>query len=104
MSKQNPNKKPFGFGNMNRRFPQTGRRTQGKIARDRFAFEQAMQGNDCQKLRRGGDFVLQQRDFFGDKVGEETIVDVKSFGSKLTEAQEQRRRRLGRDRHSVVKY
>jgi hypothetical protein len=96
--------KPFGFGNTARRFPQTGRRTQGKIAKDRFAFDQAMQGNDCTKIRRGGDFVVVKRDFFGEAVGDPTTYEVKTGNSKLTEAQEQRRRQLGRNRYKVVRY
>ncbi len=97
-------KKPFGFGNTNRRFPAAGRRTQGKIAKDRFAFEQAMKGNDCQKTRRGGDFVVQERDFFGEKAGEPTTFDVKVGNSRVTDADQQRQRRLGRNRYRMVRY
>lgn len=104
MSKKPSSDKPYGFGNTNRRFPQTGRRTQGKIAKDRFAYEQALQGNDCLKLRRGGDFVVQERDFFGNTVGDANVVDVKSGNSKVTEAEAQRKRRLGRSRHKIVRY
>ena len=96
--------KPYGFGNTNRRFPQAGRRTQGKLAKDRFAFDQAMQGNDVVPLRRGGDFVVQKRNFFGNKEGGPTIVDVKSGNGKVTEAQKQRQKRLGRNRHKIVRY
>jgi len=96
--------KPYGFGNTNRRFPQAGRRTQGKLAKDRFAFDQAMQGNDVVPLRRGGDFVVQKRDFFGDKEGEPKVVDVKSGNAKVTEAQKERQKRLGRNRHKIVRY
>ena len=96
--------KPFGFGNTNRRFPQQGKRTQGKIAKDRFAFEQALAGNDCEKLRRGGDFLVQKRDFFGDKEGEPTVVDVKTGNSRVTEAEKERRKTLGRNRHRTVRY
>jgi hypothetical protein len=98
------NKKPFGFGNTNRRFPQTGRHTQGKIAKDRFAYEQAIAGNDCRKLQRGGDFVVQQRDFFGNPVGEPTVFDVKAGNSRVTEAETQRQHKLGRRRHKFVRY
>ena len=56
----------------------------GKIAKDRFAFDQAMQGHDCQKIRQDGDFVVQKRDFFGNKVGEPTTYEVKTGNSKLT--------------------
>jgi hypothetical protein len=96
--------KPYGFGNTNRRFPAAGKRTQGKIARDRFAFEQALAGNDCAPLRRGGDFVVQKRDFLGEAEGEPTVVDIKSGNAKVTEEQKQRQKRLGRNRHKIVRY
>jgi hypothetical protein len=104
LGKEKSNNKPFGFGNTSRRFPQVGIRAQGKIAKDHFAFDQAMQGNDCQKIRRGGDFIVQQRDFFGEKIGKSTVVDVKSGGLGLTEAQEKRRQQLGRNRHKIIRY
>jgi hypothetical protein len=97
-------KKPYGFGNTNRRFTEPTRKTAGSIAKDRFAFEQSMQGNDCKKIRQGGDFVVQERDFFGNKIGDPTIYEVKTGNSKLTEAQEKRKRQLGRDRYKVVRY
>jgi len=98
------NRKPMGFGNTSRRFTQSGRRVKGSIARDRFAFDQAMQGHDCKKICGGGDFVVQKRDFFGEKVGEPTVFDVKTWNSKLTEAQDKRKRQLGRNRYRIVRY
>ena len=94
----------MGFGNTSRRFTQTERRVKGSIAKDRFAFDQAMQGNDCQKIRKDGDFVVQKRDFFGNKVGEPTTYEIKNGNSKLTEAQEKRRRQLGRNRYKIARY
>ena len=91
-------------GNISRRFSVTGNRAKGEIAKDRFAFDQAMQGHDCQKTRKDGDFVIQKRDFFGNKIGEPTTVDVKTGNSKLTEAQEKRKRQLGRNRHKIARY
>ena len=102
MSKKSSTEKPYGFGSTNRRF-QHAKRQKGNIAKDRFAFDQAMQGNDCQKISQGGDFVVQKRNFFGDKEGEPTVFDVKTGGSKVTEAQEQRKRRL-RSRYRIVRY
>lgn len=98
------NKKPMGFGNTSRRFTQTERSVKGSIAKDRFAFDQAMQGHDCQKTRKDGDFVVQKRDFFGNKVGEPTTYEVKNGNSKLTEAQEKRKRELGRNRYKIARY
>jgi hypothetical protein len=106
MGKTKPNEnRPYGFGNTSRRFPLSkARREKGKIAKDRFAFEQSLQGNDCVKIRRGGDFVVQDRDFFGDKVGEPTVYEVKTGNSPLTEAQEKRKRQLGRNRYKIARY
>ncbi len=97
-------RKPMGFGNTSRRFAQSNRRVKGSIAKDRFAFDQSMQGHDCQKIRDGGDFVVQKRDFFGNKVGEPTVFEVKTGYSKLTESQEKRKRQLGRNRYKIVRY
>jgi hypothetical protein len=96
--------KPFGFGNTSRRFPKAGRRTNGDLARDRFAFDQAMQGNDCTKIGRGGDFVVVKRDFLGEQVGEPTVFEVKTGNAKVTEAEQQRQKKLGRNRYKIVRY
>ena len=82
----------------------TTRREKGKIAKDRFAFEQTMKGNDCTKIPKDGDFVVQERDFFGNKIGNPTIYEVKTANSKLTDVQEKRKRQLGRDRYKIVRY
>ena len=80
------------------------KREKGKIAKDRFVFDQAMQGNDCTKIRKGGDFIVQQCDFFGNKIGNPTICEVKTGNSQLTEAQEKRKHQLGRNRYKIVRY
>ncbi len=94
----------MGFGNTSRRFSQSERCQKGEIARDRFAFDQTMQGHDCQKIREGGDFVVQKRDFFGEKVGEPTVFEVKTENSNVTKTQQERQSRLGRNRYRVVNY
>jgi hypothetical protein len=96
--------RPYGFGNTNRRLPESLRKKAGNIARDRFAFDQAMKGNDCVKIRKGGDFVVQERDFFGNPIGKPTTFQVKTGNSKVTEAEEKRRRQLGRDRYKIARY
>ncbi len=94
----------MGFGNTSRRFAQSERRLKGSLAKDRFAFDQALQGHDCHKIRRDGDFVVQKRDFFGNKVGEPATYEVKTGNSKLTEAQEKRQRQLGRNHYKIARY
>jgi hypothetical protein len=77
--KSSSDKDPFRFGNISRRFTLSSRnRAKGSIAKDRFAFEQSMQGDDCKKIRQGGDFVVQKRDFFGNKVGQPITYEVKT--------------------------
>jgi len=94
--------KPYGFGNTARRFPHP-RRQKGSIAKDRFAFDQSIQGHDCQKVRRGGDFLVQRRDFFGEKEGEATLFEVKTANSRVTEEQLNRKQKL-RGRYRLVRY
>jgi hypothetical protein len=95
---------PLSSGKISRRLKLSSKRAKGNIAKDRFAFDQAMQGHDCQKIRQDGDFVVQKRDFFGNKVGEPTTYEVKTGNSKLTEAQEKRKRQLGRNRYKIARY
>lgn len=95
---------PLSSGKVSRRLNLSSNRAKGNIAKDRFAFDQAFQGNDCQKIRKDGDFVVQKRDFFGNKVGEPTTYEVKTGNSKLTEAQEKRKRQLGRNRYKIARY
>jgi hypothetical protein len=106
LAKESSDKKgPFKFGNISRRFSLSSRnRAKGNIAKDHFAFDQSMQGNDCAKIRNGGDFIIQKRDFFGNKIGNPTIYEVKTGNSQLTDAQEKRKRQLGRNRYKIVRY
>jgi hypothetical protein len=97
-------KDPLKSGKIARRIRISSNRAKGNLAKDRFAFDQAMQGHDCQKIRSDGDFVVQKRDFFGNKVGEPTTFEVKTGNSKLTEAQLERQRRLGRNRYRITRY
>jgi hypothetical protein len=101
--KRKQNNDLFKHGNVSKRFNLSSKHAKGNIAKDRFAFDQTMLGHDCQKIREGGDFVVQQRDYFGNKVGEPTIYEVKTGDSKLTEAQEKRKRQLGR-RYKIARY
>ena len=95
---------PLKRGNVSKRFNLSSRRAKGNIAKDRFAFDQTMQGHDCEKIRGDGDFVVQKRDFFGNKVGEPTVFEVKTGNSPLTEAQRKKKRQLGTRRYKIVRY
>jgi hypothetical protein len=104
LPKQSADNRPYGFGNTNRRFVKPSRKVAGDLARDRFAFDQAMKGNDCTKTRKGGDFVVQERDFFGNKIGKPTTYKVKTANSNITGDEEKRKRQLGRDKYRIVRY
>ena len=97
------NDEALKLGNVSKRFHLSSKRAKGRIARDRFAFDQTMQGHDCKKIRGGGDFVVQKRDFFGNKVGEPIIFEVKTGNSPLSEAQQKRKRQL-RNRYKIARY
>jgi hypothetical protein len=104
MVKKASKNEPVNLGNVSKRFNFSSNHAKGNIAKDRFAFDQTMQGHDCQKIRQDGDFVVQKRDFFGNKVGEPTTYEVKTGKTQLTEAQEKRQRQLGRNRYKIARY
>jgi hypothetical protein len=104
MVKRSSKDDSLNLGNVSKRFNLSSNRAKGNIAKDRFAFDQAMQGHDCQKIRQDGDFVVQKRDFFGNKVGSPTTYEVKTGKTQLTEAQEKRQRQLGRNRYKIARY
>jgi hypothetical protein len=98
VSKNLKKERPYGFGNTNRRFAKSSRKISGDIARDRFAFDQLMRGNDCVKICKDGDFVVQERDFFGNEIGKLKNYQVKTGNSTVTAAELERKRQLGRDK------
>ena len=104
MVKRTSKDDPLNQGNVSKRFNLSSNRAKGNIAKDRFAFDQTMQGHDCQKIRQDGDFIVQKRDFFGNKVGEPTTYEIKSVKTQLTAAQEKRQRQLGRNRYKIARY
>ena len=65
---------PLRSGKVSRRLTLSSNRAKSNIAKDRFAFDQSMQGHDCQKIRRDGDFVVQKRDFFGNEIGKKGLA------------------------------
>ena len=104
MAKRTSKDDPLNLGNVSKRFSLSSNRAKGNIAKDRFAFDQTMHGNDCRKIREDGDFVVQKRDFFGNKVGEPTTYEVKTGKTQLTEAQAKRQRQMGRNRYKIARY
>jgi hypothetical protein len=104
LGKRNLTDDQLRLGNVSKRFNLSSNRAKGRIAKDRFAFDQAVQGHDCKKIRQCGDFVVQKRDFFGNRIGEPTIFEVKTGNTQLSDAQEKRKRQLGRNRYRVVRY
>jgi hypothetical protein len=67
----------------------------GRMAESNFALGQNLQGNDVKRIRKGGDFVVQKQDFFGNKIGKPEVHEVKTGNSRLSDAQRNTKRRLG---------
>jgi hypothetical protein len=93
---------PLGLAMLSKSLTLSANRMKGRIAEDSFAISQRLQGHEVKKIHKGGDFVVQKRDFFGRKVGKPTTYEVKTGDSPLTEAQK-RKKRLSRN-YKVVRY
>ena len=74
------------------------------MSEDWFALTQRLQGHEVRKIHKGGDFVVQKRDAFGRKKGKPITVEVKTGDSKLSEAQERKKKRLGKKKYKIVRY
>ncbi|MGE5574986.1 MAG: hypothetical protein ACM3UL_02525 [Ignavibacteria bacterium] len=98
----------FGLGDGLRKYQKrvtlSNNRMKGKMAEDSFQLEQNLQGNDCRKIHKGGDFIVQKRDIFGNKVGKPTVHEVKTGNAKLSYAQKRKKARLGNSRYKVERY
>lgn len=75
----------------------------GRLTEDSFATTQSVQGHDVKRIHKGGDFVVQKRALFGNKIGKPITYEVKSGGSQLSEAQKRKKRQLKRN-YKVVRY
>ena len=101
---------PFGFGDFDlglsgfsKRQTLANNRVRGRMAEDSFEVEHRLQGHDVRKIHKGGDFVVQKRDFFGNNVGKPTVHEIKTGNSQLSDAQKRKKARLG-NRYKVERY
>jgi hypothetical protein len=90
----------FGLGDGVKRFQKrmtlSSNRMRGRMAEASFNMEQTIQGNDCRKIHKGGDFVVQKRDLFGNKIGKPTVHEIKTGNAKLSPAQKRKKKQLGK--------
>ena len=110
-NRRSNNSDPFGFGSFDSGLSSFSKRAtfenskfRGGMAEDSFAFEQRVQGNDCQKIHKGGDFVVQKRGIFGNKIGKPTTYEIKTGNAKLSKAQQNKKRRSAKGSYKVVRY
>ena len=94
----------FGLNNYSKRTTLANNRMKGRMAEESFRMEQNLQGNDCHKIHKGGDFVVQKRDMFGNRVGKATVHEVKTGNAQLSDAQRRKKARLGNSRYKVERY
>ncbi|MCW4005140.1 MAG: hypothetical protein NWF04_00870 [Candidatus Bathyarchaeota archaeon] len=87
----------LGLRNFSKRQTLSNNRFRGRMAEESFALQQRLQGNDCKKIHRGGDFIVQKRDIFGNKIGKPKTVEVKTGKSQLSKIQRSTKRRLGKN-------
>ena len=74
------------------------------MAEDSFALGQRVQGNEVTRIHEGGDFIVQKRDFWGNKVGKPTVHEIKTGNSQLSEAQKREKAKLGNSRYKIERY
>jgi len=85
-----------GLKKCKKRATLSNNRMKGKMAEESFKMGQIVQGNDCHKIHKGGDFIVQKRDMYGNKVGKPTVHEIKTGNAKLSPAQKRRKKQLGR--------
>lgn len=109
--KRSSNSDPFGLGSFDlgrntfqKRTTLANNRFKGRMAEDSFALQQRIQGNECRKIHKGGDFVVQKKDIFGRPVGKPTVHEVKTGNATLSDAQRRKKARLGNKRYKVERY
>jgi hypothetical protein len=113
LARRKTNNDSFGFsgfdfgtelGKMTKRQTLANNRMRGRMAEDSFQLEQNLRGNDCRKIHKGGDFIVQKRDFFGNKVSKPTVHEIKTGSAKLSPAQKRKKSLLGNRRYKVERY
>jgi hypothetical protein len=109
--KRSSNNDPFGFGSFDfgvtsfsRRTTLAGNRFNGRLAEDSFELEHRIQGHDVQKIHKGGDFVVQKRDIFGNKIGKPTTCEIKTGNAKLSKAQKRKKKSSSKGSYKVIRY
>jgi hypothetical protein len=91
------------FSGMRQNLTLQGNKFRGRLAEEQTRMSYALSGHDVRKVHKGADFVCQKRDLWGNPVGKPFKVEVKTGGSRLSEAQGKEKRRSGR-RYRVERY
>ena len=84
----------FDFNSRERKANRLGiNRVQGKTGEDIFRIGEEFQGSEVKRIHKGGDFIVQKRDNWGNKIGKPVTNEIKTGDSILSEAQKARKKR-----------
>jgi len=102
-SRRKKREDPFGLNRLTQRMTLSSNVMRGRMAENEFEMSQRLQGHDVKKIHKGGDFVVQKKDFFGRKIGKPKTYEIKAGGSRLSKVQKKKKRKLKR-KYEVVRY
>jgi hypothetical protein len=87
-------KKSDSFTQMGKRMMLGMNVMKGKLGEGMFEAGERMKGHDVKRIHKGGDYVVQKRDFFGRKIGKPKVHEVKTGNARLSKAQRSKRKKL----------
>lgn len=103
MSKRKKSSGPFDFdiGLFKKRMTLESNKFKGKMGEDSFRDTELARGSDVRRIHKGGDFVVQKRDIFGNKAGKTFVAEIKTGKGRLSKAQKATKKRKGKNFREV---
>lgn len=103
MSKRKKSSNPFDvdIGLLKKRITLENNKFKGKMGEDSFRDIELAKGSEVKRIHKGGDFIVQDRGIFGNKVGNPYVAEIKTGGGKLSKAQKATKKRKGKNFREV---